>query len=168
MEPKVVEIVKKKSISELSYESKLVAERLRELAPDEFVSYADLSQLIGRDVQHHRTHICTAMKICLHENIVIKAVRNEGLKRLTDVSVIHVSEKFAGHVRRGARRVRREIISVDYDRLPRGEQIMHNARLSQIGALSFFSTEHNLKKIEKKVEEAQKQLPIGKTLDIFK
>lgn len=158
---------KKKTIPEISYESQVVYSRLKTLMPDDFVSYSELSELIGRNIQMHRTHLTTAIRRCLNDAIVIKAVRNQGVKRLKDDDIIHISGSFAKYVRRGASRVRREITSVDYSHLSQADQVTHNARLSQYGAMSFFSTDHNLKRIEQKVDEIQKQLPIGKTLQLF-
>lgn len=168
MEPKAVEVVKK-TIAEISYESLLLYEKLKTLEPDEFVSYETLSALIGRDVQKYRGHLSTAIKKCLRENhIVVESVRGEGVKRLKYADAIRAQGKIPKHIRSVSRRSVAKITSGDYDTLSKEMQVEHNARLSQLSTFTYFATEPNYRKIEQKVEQAQKRLPIGKTLDIFK
>ena len=159
----------KKSIVEISYESKLLYERLKTLEVNGFVSYADLSELIGRNVQQYRSHLTTAIRKCLSaDSIVIEAVRNEGVKRLADGDILKIPKRVRDHIRKGCRRGIKKISTVNYDTLTREQQVSHNAEWSILGTLVHCTTSRIHKKIEAKVEEAQKRLPIGKTLEIFK
>lgn len=160
---------KRKAIPELSYESAILYGRLKTLKPDEFISYKELSDLIGRDVQKYRGPLTTAIRKCLtQDHIVIGSVRCEGVKRLPDGAVVRAQRKAITHIGTTARVAMRKLGAVEYASLTKPEQLEHNTLGSVLGTQAYFAKEPQIKKIQQKVEEASVRLPVGKTLDIFK
>lgn len=157
----------KKAIQDLSVESQVLYKLLRVLGFEEFISYHDLSEAIGRDVQEEgRGNLRTAINKCLmQDGIVIKAVYNEGIKRISDRANVGGGESVRKKIRGIVARRRRELHATDYASLSKEDQVSHNAQLSLLGAHRQFATERVLKKIEEKVE--QNELPFRKTIEFF-
>ena len=161
-------VLNNKTIPEISIESQTIYTRLKELHPDDIATYEELSELIGRNVQHYRGHLTTAIRKCLSEHIHIESVRNVGVKRMTSEATVKAGGRPLKHVSKVMRTARKKMTTVDYDKLTKVLQVQHNTYLTLYGTHSYFSKAQQIKQVEEKVVEAQRQLPIGKTLDIFK
>lgn len=157
----------KKAIPDLSLESQLLYKRLKELKINDFVSYQELSDIAGRDVQGRgRGNLHTAMRLCLRQDsIVLKAVIKEGVKRIDDVSNIKGGNSL-NRIKRIARRRRAELHCVDYKSLNRELQAQHNIELSQLGAAEYFSGKSAGVKLIGACERSA--LPVGKTIEFFR
>ncbi len=123
------------------------------------VTYAELSQTIGRDVTSFRGPLETARLVVQREKrMVFDAVRGEGLRRLADDEIVDLSDKARDHARRHARKTAKKLVCVDYQSLNKQKQTKHNAALSMFGALAELTTSGSQKRLEAKVEAAGTQL----------
>jgi hypothetical protein len=167
MEP---EIAPKKAIHETAYETRLLADKLRAVEIGSIVKYADLSAIIGQNTQGDgRGYLNTARRIVLRDNqIWFGTIRGEGLKRFPDTEKVKTHDSYLSRVRRATRRQRVIMQSVDYNALPKTEQVKHNVALSQYGVINFLASDAAEKKLTSRVTEANAQLPVGKSLEIFK
>jgi hypothetical protein len=170
MEVGMAEVVHMKSKErtpfELTVETKMIYELLKTFEIEQFVSYEELSKLIGRDVQHlGRCNLSGAMRKCLmSDNMNFATVRNQGVKRLADPDVVRGGQALQriGNI---ATKRRRALHAVDYPNLTKDLQKDHNAELSALGVLRHFSKDATVKKLLVHVEKAE--LPVGKTLKMF-
>ena len=162
----------RKSICEITPDTRLLYQRLCKLEPDESISYATLSELIGRDVQGLASHnLVSARHMAERDNaIVTDAIFGEGIKRLTDQSIVlNVGQRVLHRTRRMAKRAVRKLTKVNFDALPPELKIKQNAEVSQLSAIAAFSTMTVTNRIEHKVESSSPQpLAIQKTLEAFK
>ena len=149
---------------ELSADSKTLAQRLREVTVGETVPYSVLSAAIARDVcADGRGALQTARRLVLKEyRMVFDAVRGEGLRRLTDVQIVSLSDKARDHIRRTSRKTARALTCVDYDAMPRDVQTKHNTALSMLGVIGELATEKSQARLASMVEEAGTELPYAK------
>ena len=161
----------KHTIRETSVDTMLVHDLLEKKEVGDVVTYAELTKLIGRDIQNKaRGCLNTAKRMLQREKrFVFGTIMTVGVKRLDDVQIVGTSEstlkKIRGESKRGARRL---ACVHDYDGLPNGEKIKHNAAVSMLGALSQATKPGSIKRIESKVAEANERLAIGSTLEAFK
>ena len=84
-------------------------DRLRRLAVGEQVAYRELSQLVGRDVQEHRTwqHLFSARRyLRRRERMVFIAIPNTAIKRLNDEEI--GTDQM--HYRRGKARIQTRLL----------------------------------------------------------
>lgn len=160
----------KKTIPEISIDSKLLYDRLKTLEPETFVSYEELSAVIGRDVQQSAYgNLTTAVKKALTEDhIVLAPVRGKGIKRLTDCEIVSTSDRHFEHVRRTSRKQVRKLGAVDYEQLSKEDKIKHNTNIAIIGLFNHVTSSPAIRKLEESVEKAQAPLAIGKTLEVFR
>lgn len=143
--------MKTRAIAELHVDTQVLERRLAELAIDEVVSYTDLSQLIGRDVQNGARHILNSARnrlLTIHGR-VMGCVVNEGIKRLTDVGIVGTGEQAMKHIHRTTRRAGRKLRAVaDYDALTKADQSRLNLHRAMFGTLHAATSERKLKKLE--------------------
>lgn len=160
------------SAFKVSQEAKLLAARLAQAGAGEVVSYKDLSATIGANVRTARGWgvLNTARRIVREQNrAVFRAVPNEGLRRLTDEEVTVVAPaEMRNRTRRKASRTVRELVTVDYDKLPSQARTAHNVALSMAGALTLSVSPQATKRLTQACEKAQAQLPVGNVLEEFK
>jgi hypothetical protein len=156
-----------KSYFELTVETKMIYDLLKTFEFDQFISYKELSELIGRDVQKEGRHnLDSARRKCLNENHMnFAAVQGKGVKRVTDSDLI-VGGNALIRIKGIADKRRKQLHAVDYPALPTRElQTAHNAELSALGVVRHFSKESVVKKL---MEPAKlTELPVGKTLALF-
>ena len=134
----------------LSADSKTLASVLKEAAVGETVSYERLSKAIGRDVREEcRGALMTARRIVQRENrMVFDAVRGEGLMRLTDDSIVDLSDKGRDAIRRHSTRVAKKLTCADYDALSAEKKTKHNAALAIFGVLAAMTSDKSQRRLE--------------------
>jgi len=159
-----------KGIEELSIDSRTLYEKLIEVPEGETITYPDLSQTINRDVQSVAYgNLHTARRMAQKDNqITFGTVRGVGLKRLSQEETVSTSEHFIKRIRRTARNGIRQVSSIsDFDAMPNEARVKHNTAMSVLGAMYAFTKPGSIKRIENRVQQVQKELPIGKTLEAF-
>ena len=161
----------KRPIGSLAIDSKQLVERMAATKPEEVLTYEEMSLLIGRNVQTAaRGNLATARHICQKQyNIVFGVIPNIGIKHLNDVDTINTGQSSIDHIRRTARRAAHRIVSLkDPDSVPNEVKIRQFTYLSVAGALVHMTQSKQVAKLESKVAEGQKELPLAKTLEAFK
>ena len=159
-----------RSIPELSLDAQELHRKLITVSIGEIALYAELSALIRADVtKKARGYLNTARYIAQRENrMVFAAVRGVGLKRLDDSGIIRAGQDYVGRIHRTARRGVKQTVCANYEKLSREDQVKSNSTLSMLGTLHEVTKNTVLKRLEVKVLEKQKQLPLAETLEIFK
>jgi hypothetical protein len=160
----------KKTIGEMSADSRAVFQRLMKCQVGDIVTYKELTTLTRRDVQgDDRYVLSTAVNACLREGLVFDCVRTEGVKRLADSEIVSASTDALPRIRRIARKATRKLAAVgNFDALPNDAKTQHNVFMSIFGAMAHMSTNSAIGKVESKVREASQSLAIANTLDAFK
>jgi hypothetical protein len=129
----------KKTIPEVSEETKILVSVLREAKTGETVSYKKLSAAINRDVQREAYGLLSsARKIVQREDrTVFVPVLNEGLRNATDQIILDIESGGVRRIRRCARRVIRAGACLkDYVALSADEKVKHNVALTQLALAS--------------------------------
>ena len=94
---------------------------------------------------------------------------NLGVRRVTDVGLIHTATRSLSILRRAAKRGIDRITSVaDFTALPDAEKIRHNATISALAVVRAMSRPKAVDRIAGAVNtENTGQLPIARTLELF-
>lgn len=160
----------KKSIPEMSADTRAIVQRLARCKPQDMVTYKELSALVGRNIQNGARYLLSsAIRALLRDRMVFESVRNEGVKRLADGEIVDTSGTILPRVRRMAKRGIRKLTAVEnFNELPNAAKVKHNTAISHLGLLAHLSTEKSAAQIEVKVEEAKQSLSLSKALDAFK
>ena len=162
---------KKKTIREASIETRLLYQRLAEMNIGDFVSYEELNNLVGVDVQKKgRGYLNTARLMCEREDDkTFGVVINEGLRCLNSQEIINTTEFTIGHIKRTSRKSLKRVRCItDLEQLPNDDKVRLNTYASILGVMATMAKGNNIKKIEAKVQQTQEQLPYAKTLEAFK
>ena len=150
----------------LSSDSKALAKVLETIAVTVVVPYADLTKVIGRNVQTvGRQAMDRARAIVQRESrMVFDPVRGVGLRRLPDGEIVDLSDKARERIRRVSRRTSKKLTCVDYGALTREKQTKHNTALAVFGVLVEMTSEKASKRLRAEVEAAgDGSLPIAKS-----
>lgn len=161
----------KKTIKEVTVESRLLYQHLQKMKIGEMVTYLELSNIIGRDVQGSgRGSLNTARRMCEREDQKsFGVIVNAGLKCLSGAEVISTAEFATGHIKRTSKRALKRLKCVgDLSKLSNDEVVKMNTYASLMGAFVVMGKESSVKKLSSIVEKTQDQLPYAKTLEAFK
>lgn len=159
-----------KIIPQLSIDTRLLFDRMIDTPVGDTVTYAVMSEIIGRDSQiSGRGTVASARRKAMNERrMVFASVLNVGLRRLADVEIVDTAEHDMVRLRRSARRATRKVSMVDFDVLPNDRKIKHNTYMSVFGALHQLTAPKAVRAVESKVSQAQAALPLALTLDAFR
>lgn len=159
----------KKSIQEMSIDTRLILQRLEKARVDETITYAELDGLIGRDVRKVAAHcLQSALRAAMRREIVFGTVWGVGLKRLGDGELAGVGEVARQKIRRTAKRAIKKMLLVqDFDSLSNEEKVRHNASLSMLGAVAHIASTGQAKTLERRVSSTMGALPLQRTLEAF-
>lgn len=154
---------------EPSIDARLLADRLSEVPAGETVKYADLNLVINRNVQAAaRGALMSARRLLERERrILFESIVGVGLKRLTNEEIPKLGEAARRRIFKFSKRAVRKVSAADYEALsPQGKN-QYNSALVALGTVAHFSSRDGAKKIESAVKEAQKPIPLAKTLELF-
>lgn len=161
----------KKVVGEASIDTRFLYQRLAQMSVGETITYKELNDIIGSDVQGQaRSALTSARKICERENNkTFGVIYNEGLKCLADEEIVNTSVAAVEHIRRTSRRTIRRLGCVqNFNALENDDKVRFNTYTSILGVMATMTKSNNIKKIEAKVQETQEQLPYTKALEAFK
>ena len=161
----------RRTIADLSPDAIALRKRLETLNPGDTVSYADLTALIGADVQTSRHGaLYRARAILLREkSMVFAPIKGEGLKRLGDEDISRLGYAIIRRVRKAAARGMKTLACVaNFDKLSTDGQVAHNATMTMMSAFHQFSAPTRMAKIETAVRESRAAIPSGRVLEMFK
>lgn len=155
----------------LSSDSRLLAQRLRDLKVGEQITYAELGAVISSPVHGGTPALRTALRMLLRDDDrVFGVMRGIGLRRLNDQEIIAAADTDVVSIRHKARRAARKITAIaDYDALSPKDQLAHTLKLSMFAAIGEMATERGMKKLASHatVKGTAKELPIKETLAAF-
>ena len=159
----------KQTIMEMSADAKMLIDMLRNVAEGDTVTYAAMSSEIGRDIQKERGAMYTARSALIKENIVFDTVREEGLRRMTPSEIAQgAGRKSIKRIGREARRGIKTLRCAASGELSNSDLARMNTDASVLGVMSLCTREKKLNALECKVAEAGREMPIAKTLEMFK
>lgn len=145
-----------------------IAAVLDQLAVGSTVSYQEISQAIGRDIQRHRYLLDKATDHLLKQRKVFGCVHNFGMKRLTDSEIVQHSFYAFRRIRRMVRKGARRLTSVEWDTLSEQDQQRHNLHLSVLGAIAHAATPKNMVTLSSACQNSAKTgLPTATTLKLL-
>lgn len=154
----------------LHIDTQLLIERLRELDYGTSITYRQLSELIGRNVQTEAAGIlASAIRyLAREEAIFFSKERGNGVQRVTE-SERNKEAPLRGRkqIRSAARRMRRELEYIPPEKLNREEQKERNANIALSGTLSHLAKEKEASKV---IEAAPDdgRLSTGKIIDLMR
>lgn len=154
-----------------SIDTQTVVDRLRASEIGDLVTYASISEALGRDVTNGaRSVLQSARRIVLNEDqMVFGVVTRVGLKRLSDVEIVDAAHSSVRHVNRTAKRSARKLACVQrFSELPADKKLLHQTHMTLFSAIGAITKESGVKKLEGAVNTAGDALPLGKTLEAFK
>lgn len=156
--------------TELSIETKALADRLRGVEVGATISYVTLDTELSLQSRGRARHaLRSARKILLREGIRFDVVTGVGLKRMTDAEIAKSGARSVRLVHAAARRESMKMSAVaDFEALSNEEKIQHNATLSVLGAVAHFSKPAQVKILEGAVTAAKAWLPTKETIDVMR
>lgn len=157
----------KKTIGEVSIDTRKLYDYLISIKMGDEISYAELSKLIGRNVQGTARNCLLRARIMAQRDckIVFGAIFGKGLKRLADNEIVEQnSVEPIRKIRRITERTFKKSACVDTKQLTNDQLLLHNATLSGLGAIALCSGKNAIKTI---THHANDTIPSGKVLELF-
>lgn len=135
----------------------------------ETVSYAALSEAIGRDVRNCR-HVLAAARRQAEENTghLFQTIRTVGVKRLTAEEIPAVGLGVMRHVRRSARAGMNRLAAVRVNDMPEGEARKIIAHRSMLGAIALVADGRKATSLLPDIEKTAQTVPAGRVLELFR
>jgi len=157
----------KKTIGEMSVDARLLLQELTKASIGQTVTYEQLQEVIGRDVRRGGGYaaLAAARRAALRERIVFGTISKVGIKRLDDAEI---TRTVSGSVHKISRRVRSTIRLQDcanYEKLSKQQQASYNTNLSQLSVIGHIASAPTTKKLESKIAQLGKSLPLAKMLE---
>lgn len=159
-----------RAIGLISIDTKVLFDRLITANVGDVIPYSELTELIGRDVRGSAIWALggARRKAFRERSFVFAAVRNEGVKRLSDLEIVDTGEDTASRIHRMSRRGAQRLMAVaDFNALPNESKIRHNTYASLLGMTAHVTKNTQVKRLAAKIEKTQAQLPLQRTLEAF-
>lgn len=161
--------MEKKTMFEMSIDTRMLYDRLKEAAIGEVVSFTQMQEILGRLVDGASSNLQSALHRLETDGIAFANVRGVGYQRMNDVEVVNTAESAREGLRRKAKRAIKRLTCVQqFDALPNELKVKHNAAISGFGAIASIMSPGRVKALEEQVAKAGAQLPLAKTLESFK
>ncbi len=142
-----------------------LVERLAELPHDGVMTYAEASAIIHGDAQKDGYHIVkSARDALLKQGIVVAAVPNIGLKRLSHVGAVSATEGHLDRSHNAVNRAGRILHTCDFDALPEPDKKRHGLAQLRVSILRQFSGRHATRRLKGAVEQATTPTDLRKQL----
>lgn len=158
------------TIGQLSNDVRLLYNYLSEVEIGKIVTYAEINDLLGLDIQDQKNRpiLASARRKCMNsDSIVFGVIINEGIKRLSDVEIVSEAERQPPRIRRAARRgVKIATKVADFNQLSNEDKQRHNATVSICGALAQMTAPAKLKQIQREINPTSTQ-GFAETLRLF-
>lgn len=161
----------KRAIPELSIDTQTLERRLAMVNIGNFISYADLTASIGRNVQGDaRGTLNSARRRLLKSlHILFEPVFNEGLKRLDDRGKVGSGRSHVRKAHRQAKMAIAKTTAVDrFDLMPEELKHEHNMVLATAGAMKSMTSEPAQKKLAAAITDTKPRLSLRESLELMK
>ena len=157
----------KQPIFRASVETTQIYDRLKASKIGDIVSYTELSEIIGKNVQYAgRSNLVSAIRMLERDRIVFASVKDIGVKNLNDIEKVQFGNSGIDRIRRLSRRSSRKILCSEYDLLDDAAKLKYNASLSVLGAVAVFSKPTSIARIEHYAPYSR--LDLNRTIEMFK
>lgn len=156
----------KRPIAQISIDTRILIEHLGKAQIGDIFTYADLSKLLGRDVQTIARHnLMSACRNLLSSGMVFGTIRSHGIKLLTDSERVGEGEAGITKVRRCARRAVNRLRFNEFNSLAPEDKTRVLTAQSVLGATVAFTKATAIKRISESVQATT--LPVAKTMELF-
>jgi len=156
----------KRTISERSYETQLLVDRLSKVPEGDFLAYSDLSTIIGEKIDGSSSRLASARRVVQSESqIVFETIRGEGIKRADAPGVVRAANAGVEKIRRESRRRLKILGCTPIDKLDASEKAQFNMTASHLGILGEMCNPRAVKQLRIAVEAAQERLPVAKAIE---
>jgi len=155
----------------LSIETKQLLERLMKAEVGELITYKEMTEIVGRDIQKNGSGIMySARRKALNDcQIVFITIANKGIKRASDEEIANSGASVIHKIRRASHKGKKILHAVnDFSALTNESKIHHNATASFLGAIELMTKPKKIIALEKKVKEESDSINVTKTLELFK
>lgn len=158
-----------KTIPSIGVDAQCIAKRLEKAEVGEIIPYAELSEIIKRNVQGDgRGSMQTAINIMRREHQrIFKPIRGIGIKRLVAGEILDIGTDALASIGRKSRRASQQVKHAPYDQLTRDQKTAYNMQLSVLGVLAVVTKPKRLEALESKIAEAGDVIAVNKTLELF-
>lgn len=159
-----------KSSPETEAEIATLIEMLRVLSVGDVIGYGTMSEAIGRDTQGiARLSLIRARKTVEKEDgIRLATVFNTGVKRLAAEDIPGIGSHARRRIGRTAKTAYKRLSDIRGSNVSPEVQRNINVQRSLLGAITLFTGSKAEKRVEKEVDHAGSEIPIGRTLEVFK
>ena len=155
----------------LSTETRQCKERLKQAEIGETVTYKELSDLIGRDIQEYRNPLSSARHALIRDHgIDFCCITGVGVRRLSDKEVVLSADYARKKIRKTSNREMKRLMNCveNFEALPVDLQKKHNSEISAFLAMRHFTKESSLRKIQDKIGgDVKRYLPTESTMALF-
>lgn len=155
---------------EINVDARVILARLKAAKVGDVITYSELSELVGRDVQKGSRHILeAARRWAKKDRVIFGVITGQGLKRLDDAGKVRVGSGMMDKIRRTSRRAAQTLAAVEnFDALPNEMKIQHNMSLSVFGIIQQATSRKVQDRIAEKVEGVEGGvLAMKKSLELF-
>lgn len=150
---------------EAAVDTRLLLARLMKAQPGDTVTFADLSEAIGRRVGGGDPHVQSAKRMAERDiGAVFGSVHGVGYKRLTDIEVVKAADSGIGRIKRAARREGNKLSTVNPTALNSTDRDLYHARLSGFAIVAHAMKGSSLEKLSTAVKAKGEELAIAQTL----
>lgn len=151
---------------EMSSESRVLRQRLRQAKIGEVVSYAQLSADVGKAVSGASGALQSARRALLNdEHMVFDVVYGVGVKRLADAEIVAASDRDLAKVRRAAKRGARRLASIgNFAALSPKDQLRYTLGMSVLALVNHTTSDRAAQAIAASASGRASQLPITETI----
>lgn len=156
----------------MSYDTRLLVEKLSSVKEGETVSYDDLDKAIGRDVRNGAyCLLLSARRIVRRDSgIVFETIRNVGLKRSDNAGIVNnIISTTPRKIRSLIGQQAKNLACVNGENLEEPIRIKRDMSLAFLGMVDLMTKPSKLEKLEAKIAESpQHKLPTNEMLALFK
>ena len=163
----------KKSVGQISIDAQFLIQRLETQAQQNnysLIPYAELSALIGREVQDGARGILeTAKRSLLRDRQkLFVTVRGEGIRMADNDGVIAQVKRRNKSACNSSRRAANESMAADSKSMSDEQRQQFLGAQSLAGAITLMSKPSAVKRIESSIGDSLSALPTGKVLEFFR
>jgi predicted AAA+ superfamily ATPase len=155
---------------QLSLDTRLLYDRIKQAEVGELVTYEELSTIIGRDVRENgRASLLSARRVAKRDDrIVFGVIQTQGIIRLDDNEIVDTADAVLKTIGKRERNAAQTIAASNYESLDPEHRVRHNTSMSMMGALASLSKPSAYKRIRSAVEARNGILGISATLEHFR
>jgi hypothetical protein len=151
-----------------SAEAALLSQLLAKARMGDIITYASMSDHISADIRTRRHVLTTALNIVRNDHdMVFGCIQNVGIQRLNDREIVLDGKRDLQKIQRTAKRATIKQSKVDFDALTNQDKLKFTAQRGILGALNVLSKPRSLTRLEGTITEAEKAIPLEKTLALF-